>query len=78
MQDLGTLGGLDSEANAINRAGQIVGEGYLNGTVEAYLFDPGLDSTNSTPEPSTMALLAGAGIFCLLRKIYALRRDTGC
>ncbi len=41
MQDLGTLGGLDSQGYAINNQGQVVGKSSLPGdeVTHAFLYD---------------------------------------
>lgn len=48
LVDLGTLGGLQSSANAINEKGSVVGWSYTNGIAgkSAYLWRPGLGMTN--------------------------------
>jgi probable HAF family extracellular repeat protein len=51
---------------AINDSGQIVGSGYINGRMHAYLLDPSqnISPPPSTPEPGSLALLS-AGLVAL-------------
>jgi len=45
-------------ANSINNAGDIVGQGYFNGELEAFLLTPTTSPSITTPEPATFTLLA--------------------
>jgi probable HAF family extracellular repeat protein len=77
MTDLNTLlpngsGWRLQEATGINDAGQIVGQGIINGEYHAFLLDAGTGS--ATPEPGSVTLLgAGAAVLAYVRRRQAQR-----
>jgi probable HAF family extracellular repeat protein len=73
MVDLNTLidpksGWVITEADAINATGQITGTGFFHGQTHGFVLTPSGGFFHVTPEPSSVALLLGAGIcFALWR-----------
>jgi len=52
----------------INDSGQIVGSGFFNGQVEAFIMSPAASATAFVPEPASLALLALGAAALLLRR----------